>query len=409
MKSGWKKTRLGEACELISRGIAPSYVNEGGIRVVNQKCIRYHRIEYALSRRNDTRSKKVPSERIIRIGDVLVNSTGTGTLGRVAQVRQEPGEPTTVDTHVSIVRPKMGQFVPEFFGYMLIQIEDQLIAGGLGASGQTELPRSDLESKFEVSYPVLLEEQQRIVDILDEAFEGLDRARANAEANLQDAWNLFESYREDYLDPTKVSLWSLRTLQDLVNIKHGFAFKSEFFVDHGEYAVLTPGNYYETGGFRDRAGKQRYYAGDFPSEFLLKKGDLLMAMTEQAPGLLGSCILVPSDKSFLHNQRLGLITPKEEVAWNPEFFAHAFNLMAFRQALSDTCSGATVRHTSPGRILAQAIPYSNDSNTLAEAASALTEREQDCRNLQTLYKTKLNDIANLRQSLLQKAFAGELT
>lgn len=408
MKAGWQTEKLGQVCDLIARGIAPKYVDEGGFRVINQKCIRDHKVDYGLARRHDPVAKKVPAERVVQAGDVLVNSTGTGTLGRVAQIRVDPGEPTTVDTHVSIVRPKAGKFFTEFFGYMLVTIEDELIAGGLGASGQTELPRSDLESKFEVSYPASLDEQSRIVAVLDEAFEGLARARAHAEANLQSARELFENYREVRLDRQTGRGWSFRSLESLINIKHGFAFKSEFFAERGGYAVLTPGNYHETGGFRDRGQKQRYYSGDFPTEFLLRRGDLLVAMTEQAPGLLGSCLIVPEDDAFLHNQRLGLVTPKENVSWDAEFFAHAFNLKALRKGLSDTCSGATVRHTSPGRILAQSIPYIDDSRELRRVAEDLTEREQACQILEASYRNRLHDLDALRQSLLQKAFAGEL-
>ena len=235
------------------------------------------------------------------------------------------------------------------------------------------------------------------------------RARTHAEANLQNARELFENYREDFLTPSRRQGWSYKKLDDLITIKHGFAFKSAFFVAEGQYAVLTPGNYHETGGFRDRGGKQRYYSGEFPSEFLLRKGDLLMAMTEQAPGLLGSCMIVPEHEGYLHNQRLGLISPKDGVAWSTEYFSQAFNLKAFRKGLSDTCSGATVRHTSPGRILAESIPYSNDKAELETIAIDLAEREQDCRTLENAYCEKLQDLEDLRQSLLQKAFAGELT
>lgn len=183
---------MGDVCELIARGIAPKYIESDGVRVLNQKCIRNHKIDYGLARRNDILAKKVPSDRFIRIGDVLVNSTGTGTLGRVAQVRDEQIEPTTVDTHVTIVRPKK-HILPAFFGYMMISIEDELIAGGLGASGQTELPRGDLAEKYHVSFPASRETQSRIVAILDEAFGGLDRALANAVANLNSVGELRRS------------------------------------------------------------------------------------------------------------------------------------------------------------------------------------------------------------------------
>ena len=75
----------------------------------------------------------------------------------------------------------------------------------------------------------------------------------------------------------------------------------------GDYALLTPGNYFESGGYRDRGEKQKYFTGSIPSDYILSEGDLLVAMTEQAAGLLGSPLLVPEPDRFLHNQRLGLV------------------------------------------------------------------------------------------------------
>ena len=115
--------KLSDACDLIKRGISPKYLETGGIAVINQKCIRNHKIDYSKARRHDIILKKVPEERFIRKGDVLINSTGHGTLGRVAQVNQEPFEKTTVDSHVTIVRPKKELFNLGFLGNALIKIE----------------------------------------------------------------------------------------------------------------------------------------------------------------------------------------------------------------------------------------------------------------------------------------------
>jgi restriction endonuclease S subunit len=194
MKKGWQTKKLSEVCSFLNRGISPRYLDDGGICVLNQKCIRDHCVSYEPSRRHDARAKKVGSERLIQAGDVLVNSTGTGTLGRVAQLREAPPEPTTVDSHVTIVRPMPGEFYPEFFGYMLVVIEDAIKEAGEGCGGQTELARSVLAEKFPVHYPESLPEQQRIVSILDEAFDGIATAKDNAEKNLQNARALFESH-----------------------------------------------------------------------------------------------------------------------------------------------------------------------------------------------------------------------
>ena len=68
-----------------------------------------------------------------------------------------------------------------------------------------------------------------------------------------------------------------------------------------------------------------------------------------------------------------------------------------------------MRHTSPKRILAESIPYCKDVAQLDLAAAHLSEREEDCRLMEKSYRAKVKDLDDLRQSLLQKAFAGELT
>ena len=69
--------------------------------------------------------------------------------------------------------------------------------------------------------------------------------------------------------------WREVQLGDGVHVKHGFAFKGEYFAASGEYLVLTPGNFLEQGGFRVRDGKERFYHADFPEEYLLAEGDLI--------------------------------------------------------------------------------------------------------------------------------------
>jgi len=163
----WVTKKLGDVCSFLNRGISPKYLDSGGVQVLNQKCIRDHIVNYELARRHDIQAKSVNKERFIRLGDVLVNSTGTGTLGRVAQIRDIPNEPTTVDSHITIVRPKPEIFHIEFFGYILIALEDAIKAAGEGCGGQTELSRSTLAEQFEVSFPTSKLIQERVAKKLD--------------------------------------------------------------------------------------------------------------------------------------------------------------------------------------------------------------------------------------------------
>ncbi|MCG9610838.1 restriction endonuclease subunit S [Vibrio harveyi] len=144
--------------------------------------------------------------------------------------------------------------------------------------------------------------------------------------------------------------WLKTDLNPFIDIKHGFAFKSEYFREEGEYVLLTPGSFYEPGGFRDQKKKTKYYVGDIPKGYLLSKGELLVAMTEQAAGLLGSTLFVPSHVRYLHNQRLGLIQIKDKNGICPEFLYLTYNSPYVRKQIAEQSTGTKVKHTSPDKL-----------------------------------------------------------
>jgi type I restriction enzyme, S subunit len=143
--------------------------------------------------------------------------------------------------------------------------------------------------------------------------------------------------------------WRETTMGELLKVEHGFAFKGEHFSENGDYVVLTPGNFHEAGGFRERPDKDRFYQGKFPDRYLLKRNDLIVAMTEQGEGLLGSSAFILASDKYLHNQRLGLVRAKRDAA-TKTFLYYLFNTDYVRQQIRNSSSGAKVRHTSPERI-----------------------------------------------------------
>lgn len=146
--------------------------------------------------------------------------------------------------------------------------------------------------------------------------------------------------------------WNRVTLGDYFRIKHGFAFKGEFFTDSGPYILLTPGNFKRDGGIHGRGEREKYYVGEFPGEFLLKRGDLLVVMTDltQDAPILGSPGFITADHRFLHNQRLGKIVDLNESEIDQRFLYYLFNSSGVRAQIKATATGATVKHTAPERI-----------------------------------------------------------
>ncbi|EQA7393441.1 restriction endonuclease subunit S [Vibrio cholerae] len=151
---GWEVTMLGDMCVELRRGISPKYIEEGGIKVINQKCIRNHEVNYDLVRRNNPELRKVDG-REVQLGDVLVNSTGVGTLGRMAQVTYIP-EPTVVDSHVTLVRVNSDICPMYTFGQLLLSIENRVERLGEGSTGQTELSRKILSEQQVVLPPLTI-------------------------------------------------------------------------------------------------------------------------------------------------------------------------------------------------------------------------------------------------------------
>ena len=132
----WDDTTLENITTLITRGIAPKYSDNSDQTVVNQKCIRNHTIDLSLAR---THTPKAINEKWLKFGDLLINSTGDGTLGRVAQVWFAP-KALTVDSHVTIVRPAREELI-FYIGLWGILHEKEIESLHTGSTGQTELPR----------------------------------------------------------------------------------------------------------------------------------------------------------------------------------------------------------------------------------------------------------------------------
>jgi type I restriction enzyme, S subunit len=194
--------------------------------------------------------------------------------------------------------------------------------------------------------------------------------------------------------------WVRKSFSELCDIKHGYAFEGEFFSNEGDYVLLTPGNFYEEGGYRDRGGKQKYYTGEIPRDYVLNYGDLLVAMTEQAAGLLGSPILVAESDKFLHNQRLGLVTKRPGVAWTNEFFFYVFNSQPVRKAIHASASGAKVRHTSPKKIAEVAVSFPSSLPEQHRIATCLFSLDE----LITAQSDRLSALNAHKQGLMQQLF-----
>lgn len=151
------------------------------------------------------------------------------------------------------------------------------------------------------------------------------------------------------------SEWEDAKLGDYVTIKHGYAFSREQFSEEclGRPIIVNIGNFDYSGGFRFEKTKVRECATDYPKEYVLKPGEILLAMTCQTAGgeILGIPGKIPDDgRLYLHNQRLGKIEIRKSSKVALDFIYYMCLWSVFRNELFVTATGTKILHTAPKRI-----------------------------------------------------------
>lgn len=404
MKKGWHSSKLGDVCSFLNRGVSPSYLEHGGVIVLNQKCVRDHVVSFSQARRHDVSAKRVAADKFVRVGDVLVNSTGTGTLGRVAQMRIDPPEPTTVDSHVTIVRPKPGMFFDAFFGYMMREIEDAIKDSGEGASGQTELSRTTLAEKFLVRYPESKSEQQRIVRILDEAFECIATAKGNAEKNLANARTVFESCVQSAFNDAAASC-GLKRLDDLAGFKNGLNFNQSSKGQSVE--IVGVGDFQENDIVPLSSLSSIMIDGELAQGYELREGDLLTVRSNGSKDLVGRCMIVPELSGVLSYSGFIIRIRPEMKLVVPRYLMYFMKSGATRNRLTRDGGGANISNINQGKLSALQVPVPSLSEQRSIVAKLDSIREET-QALENIVLRRATAIDALKQSLLREAFSGRL-
>jgi type I restriction enzyme S subunit len=198
-----------------------------------------------------------------------------------------------------------------------------------------------------------------------------------------------------------MSEWKVFRLGDVVKIKHGFAFKGEYFSQLPTLDVLlTPGNFSIGGGFK--ADKFKYYNNSYPKSYVLKAGDIIVTMTDLSKegDTLGYSAKIPQHSGirYLHNQRLGLLELIDN-KFNLDFIYWLLRTRDYQQFIVSSATGTTVKHTSPSRICDYEFkaPVYKTQTAIAEILSSLDEKIE--------LNNKINqELENLAQALFKRWF-----
>ncbi len=264
----WKKKTLGEVTSFISKGIPPKYTETEGnntVRVLNQKCNRNFEISYAESRIHDCSKKNVMSDKMLEDGDVLINSTGSGTAGRVAQIFQIP-VPTTIDGHMILLRPTTELDII-YYGYAVKSAQAKIESLAEGSTGQTEINRRRLLDEIIISYPSDEIHQKNIAKFLLNIDKKID---VNKKINRNLSEQAETLYRKLILDDSGEHRECV--LSDIADIVMGQSPKGDTYNEDGDGAVFYQGR----AEFGERFPTRRLFTTD--PKRMAKENSVLMSV-----------------------------------------------------------------------------------------------------------------------------------
>ncbi|WP_440122254.1 restriction endonuclease subunit S [Tenacibaculum sp. Ill] len=408
MREGWKLKTLSEVCEKITDGShnPPKGKESGRImlsgRNITESGLDLTKVRYISNDEFEKEDKRTD----VKPGDVLL--TIVGTIGR-SVVYPSGIEKMVFQRSVAILKPNEildSDFLSKLFNSKEYQDLFESKARGVAQKGIY------LKTLRSIPIPIPpLEEQQQIVAILDKAFAAIDQAKTNIERNIENAKELFQSKLNQIFSQTGDG-WEEKTLGEVCSVLNGFAFKSKDTISNSNTQLLRMGNLYQN--ILDLNRKPVFYPDGFSNKYntyLLKEGDLIMSLTGTVDKTdYGYTVKIPeTDVHLLLNQRIMKIDVIDKNILNKDYLRHYLLSPNFLKRLYATASGTRQANLSSRTILTLNISFPKNIQKQREIVFLLEYLNGSKINLENYYQQKLTNLEELKKSILQKAFAGELT
>ena len=322
-------------------------------------------------------------------GDILISASGT--IGRC--VRYD-GEPAYFQDSNIVWIDNDEKNVLNSFLYRFYEVCNW---GSTKGATIARLYNSNLK-QIEIAYPKSLHEQQRIVAILDEAFAAIAKAKANAEQNLKNAKELFESYLQDVFE-NKGEGWEEKTLGGIYDVRDG-THDSPKYQEEG-FPLITSKNLKKDLLNYDNVkyiSEQDYININKRSK--VDKGDILFAMI----GTIGNPVVIKDEPDFAIKNVALFKVPNSQ---NSNFLKYFLDAKSNIDKMMGDAKGTTQKFVGLGYLRAFKIllPPLKDQQIIVRKLDALS---LETKKLEAIYQQKINDLEELKKSVLQKAFAGEL-
>ena len=402
MKAGWITMTLADACEVFTDGdwVESKDQSPDGIRLIQTG-----NVGAGVFKSRDKKARYISEATFKRLrctevfgGDCLISRL-PDPVGRSCLL-PDTGEWMITAVDCTIARFNPNQLLPEFFNFYS-QSRDYLKAVDVETTGTTRkrISRSKL-GQLQIPVPPL-PEQRQIVGILDEAFEGIATAKANAEKNLQNARAVFESHLNAVFTQRGEG-WVERTIGEHIR-----------FID---YRGKTPAKI--ESGLRLITAKnvKMGYLQESPMEFVApnsydrwmtrgipRQGDVLF--TTEAP--LANVAQLDTDEKVVFAQRIIIMQP-DAATLNSTFLRYLLLSQPVQQRIHAKGTGATVKGIKASLLKTIEISFPKSLTEQEKIVSKLDSLATETQRLESIYQQKLAALEELKKSLLHQAFVGAL-
>jgi len=400
MKANWQTRTLAELCEIFGDGdwIESKDQSAEGIRLIQTG-----NVGEGVFKDRGEKARYISEETFKRLrcteifeGDCLISRL-PDPAGRSC-ILPDTGERMITAVDCTIVRFNSKQALPEFFNYFT-QSRDYLstVDGETTGTTRKRISRSKLA---DVLIPVPpIPEQQRIVTLLDEAFDGIATARAHAEKNLQNARAIFESHLQSVFSQ-RGDGWMEKKLEEIGKTQTGSTPKTNDRANYGDFiSFVKPGDFNTDGTLDyDKDGLSESGAAGARK---VPAGSVLMVCIGATIGKCGYC-----DQDVTTNQQVNTLTPSD--GSSNRFIYYQMLTESFQRKVIHASGQATLPIINKSKWSALSVwlpPTITEQATIATKFDDLLEETQ---RLESIYQQKLAALDELKKSLLHRAFSGAL-
>jgi type I restriction enzyme S subunit len=401
MKQGWENKTLGDVLDVLRNGVNCKQDKKGvgdkisRIESISNADFDIDKVGFALLSQSDKEKYRLVK------GDILFSHINSPIhVGKTALFNSD--EEVYHGVNLLLMRPKPfldGNYFEHFLKFLF---QNGYWKGLCKQSvNQASVNQQDI-NKVEINYPKSLAEQQLIVAILDEAFTAIAKAKANAEQNLKNAKELFESYLQGVFDPStrsgqgnKGEDWEEKTLGDIGKPSMCKRILKNQTSSTGDVPFYKIGTFGKT--------PNAYISQEIYDEFRAKysfpkKGDVLIS----ASGTIGRRVRYDGEPAFFQDSNIVWIDNDESQVLNDYLYVF-YEFCDWQPS-----KGATIARLYNSNLTSIKIVFPKSLEEQKNILKKINLLSLETKKLEAIYQQKIKDLEELKKSVLQKAFSGEL-